>query len=284
MPAQWQPYLSLGTGLLAIPALLRHPSRPLPALALLLTLVALYRLSPWLLTEGDDAGVPPAHAAREAIPLKVIGANLMASAEPSDALVEWVRGEDPDLVVLQEFRPDLPGELPRLLPRLPHAHLLPEGQDWKLCVLSRHPLKRRRRITPPRLLGHYEIALPRGRFELLATHLMPPLSTSKIEDNEVGFREIERLARERRHPLLVVGDLNQAPWSARMRDLVRRARLVDPRRRYGWLPTWSPSFLPVPLLPIDHLLASREFTVRRMERGPRGNSDHHALVWEVELR
>ena len=136
---------------------------------------------------------------------------------------------------------------------------------------------------------------------VLATHWFRPLSRSGASRWGAGDRArsaylAEGLPRSRqagpagrfakylnRQPrdLIVMGDLNSAPWSRVQRAFRAKTGLDN---RMGAVASW-PSFLPWPLrLPIDHVLARGHLVVTKFEAGPRTESDHLPVIAEIGWR
>jgi endonuclease/exonuclease/phosphatase (EEP) superfamily protein YafD len=89
------------------------------------------------------------------------------------------------------------------------------------------------------------------------------------------------LDRETPGDLIVMGDLNSAPWSRVQRAFRAKTGLDN---QAGWATSW-PSFLPWPLrLPIDHVLARGHLVVTKFEAGPRTDSDHFPVIAEIGWR
>jgi endonuclease/exonuclease/phosphatase (EEP) superfamily protein YafD len=94
-------------------------------------------------------------------------------------------------------------------------------------------------------------------------------------------------------PLIIVGDLNTAPWSPEFTHLLRGTGLRDSQLGFGLQPSW-PAFWPdtrgnrhlspwmLPLgLPIDHVLISSGVQVLSRQTGPFVGSDHLPVLAEL---
>jgi len=75
---------------------------------------------------------------------------------------------------------------------------------------------------------------------------------------------------------MLAGDFNTTPWAPGYRELLA-ADLRDGERA---LASW-PAFLPFPVIPIDHVLVSKELRVLSKRRGPPLGSDHYPIVVEL---
>lgn len=64
--------------------------------------------------------------------------------------------------------------------------------------------------------------------------------------------------------------------------LIRETGLQNGARGRGLAPTWPAMFFPM-LIPLDYCLASQEFTVAEVRRGPDIGSEHYPLIVELGL-
>lgn len=83
-------------------------------------------------------------------------------------------------------------------------------------------------------------------------------------------------------PLVVAGDLNATAEHLTLRELKARAGLTDTATGRGWHPTFPADTWYPPLIQIDHVLASSEFTTTGLDTFSVPGTDHRGLM--VQLR
>jgi endonuclease/exonuclease/phosphatase (EEP) superfamily protein YafD len=237
-------------------------------------------------------GRTPAAAAGGGVPLRVLSFNVLAHNLTPDAVFQFVRASDADLVVLVDAKRwrwrQVVSDLGRPYPY--HAPLR-WPQPPPVFVFSRFPivsvdLVADEKTSPraPRSCLLVEIAVGGQRLVIAGVHsTWPGLSASGHHRRQ---RELERLAaivRTIDRPVIVAGDLNCTPWSPRFRDLVGAAGLRNAADGQGYIATWPQWFWPAQI-PIDHVLLKGSLAVLRLRRGPALGSDHYPLIADLCLR
>ncbi len=225
--------------------------------------------------------------------LRILNANIHWDNKSPDLLLRLVTDSKPDVLVLQEVRPNVwHAEIERLIRDYPHV--LPV--DWRrsgTIILSRielHPQADEITNVADRpakiVLG--AITSGNSRIRIAGYHAFLPL-------NESGWRSqnevLARLTREARNggPIIVAGDFNLTPYSKRFARFLDVSRLR--RADLGWL--W-PHTWPTPSgwfyggfvfrgFPIDHVLVSPQLAIVRAVRGPDIGSDHYPLIVDLAV-
>lgn len=205
---------------------------------------------------------------------------------------DWIIARNPDIIALQEVH-DTGIEVQRLLEAAGWRHGMdcPQRDGCGTVLLARQePLTRsddaaRRRL--PSGWGVFE--LDTGiQFAVMSVHLYWPLNrpVSRFPPTlPRQLRQMQTLAQTVRTELgpqrtIVLGDFNATPWSFGLGRLVRASGLTRwSRAQFSWpVPAAMDRLIPVPVLPIDHVLTGDHWQVVSLTRGPDLGSDHFPLT------
>lgn len=127
------------------------------------------------------------------------------------------------------------------------------------------------------------IATVDGRpLSILSIHPLPPVNLRYARDRDATLAAAADWAKNQPHAHLIVGDFNATPWSTAFGDLQAESQLVNSQRGFGQAPTWPTRFVSPCMIPIDHLLHSRDLVTVDRRLGEPHNSDHLPLI--VALR
>lgn len=267
-------YLGAALALVVAFTLLREPRYAL-AMALVSALNASAVL-PWYLDKP---------AAGDGAELRVLVANILSDNDEHEELLALIEAEQPDLVCLMEVSPRWAESLRRLDAKYPHRIVEPRAGNFGIAMYTKHAVVAAAVIDSapldlPTIVATLDIS---GRaVQVVATHPTIPLGKANYEARNMQLDGIARLLQEGHGPRILVGDLNATMWDMKYRSLENRTWLRNVRRGFGVRPSW-PMFLPIALIPIDHILVSDDFGVRDVRTGPRIGSDHLPLVATLVL-
>lgn len=216
--------------------------------------------------------------------LRLASANqLMVNPDP-DGLVAELLGAEPDVLVVQEFTPELQT---RLQGRFPYSIERPAWHSFGGAVYSRFPIVAQRALTLARVeVIQATLDVEGQTLAVWNVHTLPPASAENHADWLVQVESIAALAARETGALVVAGDFNLTRHHQGYRTLT--ASLDDAHRRCGRWTAWTwPNGgvfgIPLPRLRLDHVLlkgAPRCAAIRELSGV---GSDHRPIVVDLTL-
>jgi endonuclease/exonuclease/phosphatase (EEP) superfamily protein YafD len=215
--------------------------------------------------------------------IKLLSANVFYHNHSTGKLLQIVRDESPDVVLLVEYTPEWSAKVDELRKAYPHRLEGPGTGAYGIALFSRFPVD----SIEPFALGmttaiEAHVRTPSGPLTLIGVHLRSPSAPRRAASRN---RQLELLAARLatiKGPVAVMGDFNVTPYSPYYTDFLERTGLTDTRRGRTLSPSW-PAYLPVVGIPIDHCVVSRDFRVVA-HRGLGGfGSDHYPILVELAL-
>ena len=224
---------------------------------------------------------------------KLMQFNVCAPAKDYSRFNRYITQEKPDMIVMEECGENCNANLnqaqvwkqyPYQFKKIPRRH--------RLVVVSKFPL---RIDSTPKLHADPAVALltlslPSQPIQLFVMHSTRPSSGAPYYKNQIAqFKAIGQLASQSRLPFLMAGDLNVSPWNYSFGLLLHDSHLKNTMDGFGFQPSF-PTFVPhvekapiFPVIPIDQVLVSKEFSVLNRHTGPRLQSDHLPVIVELGL-
>ena len=240
-------------------------------------LLATLPLAAWCMVSLSPVSRPQAGTGQA--PLKLISVNLRASNRDLSALLQWLRSEQPQVLVLMELSDHHLAALAPLTADFRDQLLLPGG-PFGIGVWTRLA-QSELGSTELGEAGFPAITLRAGwsghALRLIAAHPVPPLGARLQPLRARQIEDLEALVATEPEATVLAGDLNATPWSADFRRLVSWG--LNPGSHWP-TPTWSPSDgLGWALgLPIDHVLSGSGWHIVDRRIGPPVGSDHRPLL------
>jgi endonuclease/exonuclease/phosphatase (EEP) superfamily protein YafD len=248
--------------------------RMVAALMLAAALLNLLAVAPaWRgLLERNDA--PPQ--------LRVVVFNLSVRNTRTAPVVQYLARVRADVAVLLEVGEQWREPLTSLHAAYPYQLIQASADPFGIALLSAHPCSPCEVIegddaAPPALLGR--LALHDGHLWVAAAHALPPITGAWTRARDGYLLDLGGRLASLQGARLLAGDFNTTPWAPGYRELLAAGLDDGGLVRVSW-----PAFLPFPVIPIDHVLASPELRIVSKQRGPDLGSDHYPLVVDLRAR
>lgn len=231
---------------------------------------------------GSNATATPSPAVLGST-IKLLSANVFFRNHSADALLEIVRRESPDIVLLVEYTPEWSTRAGELRNAYPHRLEGPGTGASGIALFSRFPLD----SVEPVALGsttaiEAHVRTPTGALTLFGVHLRSPTTPRRGAQRN---RQLDLLAEHLATvtgPVAIVGDFNVTPYSPLYTDWLERTQLTDTRRGRTLSPSW-PAFMPIFGIPIDHCVVSKDVAIVAHRGLPSFGSDHYPILAELAL-
>jgi len=239
--------------------------------------------------------------------LTLLSFNILADGGDTPEALDLILAADADIVALQELSLDAANYLQEnLAEEYPYSAL--HGQQWNSYrgqgIFSRYPILEdeywifQEFARKSHGQQRTELDINGQPIVIYNAHPWPPFEWrgglnfhfSSIPDTAHNAAIVRLLALidEETEPVLLVGDLNTSPYYEEFRWMTER--LTDSFREAGVglglsYPACGVGFLPIPLIQIDHVLHSDEFTALDAEfMDGCSVSDHHALLVRLAVQ
>ncbi|GBU13462.1 endonuclease [Enterobacterales bacterium] len=262
---------------------------PLATLIVLLSLACMLYQAWWILPYTPLYPVQVKKSVANGHPrLKIINCNVLMTNRKSVRLLEIVKQQRPDILVLLETDQWWEDQMAPIEADYPHSLKCPLDNLYGMHVYSRLPIfngKIQFLVADGIPSMHFRVELSSGDHVVL--HCLHPMPPSPTEDDESTNRDGELVAvghtaARANYPTIVTGDLNDVAWSRTTRLFMKISGLLDPRRGRGMYNTFHAGF-PFLRWPLDHVFHSKEFTLIDLQRLPPMGSDHFPIMVELAL-
>jgi endonuclease/exonuclease/phosphatase (EEP) superfamily protein YafD len=221
---------------------------------------------------------------------RLLTANVLTSNSSYASLVELLRKEQPDFVVLMEINKRWAEHLDVLEDLYPHQELHPREHNFGIAILSRQPWTKMESMS----FGDIELPWLKAKFkigadtstglplEIIAVHPLPPVSARNADYRNTQLMEISSQV-DLGSARIVTGDFNLTPWSPWFNKVARETQTTDAAHGFGLTRTWEVFPTIIGGLKIDHALVSDEVEVQEFRVGPDIGSDHRPVIVDFSV-
>ncbi|MFG0334736.1 MAG: endonuclease/exonuclease/phosphatase family protein [Maioricimonas sp. JB049] len=227
---------------------------------------------------------PASNIASDAAPLQIIAVNVHVQNRSHSLLQEWIRKQQPDVVIVSELSTAWSAAMHELADLLPHRFERLENGNGGLGLYSRFPLDEAEwhLLGDVNYAGRVRITVTGNPVTLFGIHTYAPFDRWMSVMRDQQFARLTDLVNQTDTPVIVAGDLNATTWSAGLKQMLAATRLRDTRVGFGLQPTWPDTFWPLRIT-IDHCLVSDDIATVNRQVGPAIGSDHFPVVAELRL-
>lgn len=233
-----------------------------------------------------DTGLTDEPPGRVVARLEVLTSNL-EFGNATEGLLAAVRREQPDIVFVQECARACSDALAAKVSRTdyPYRNVVEGDAASGSAILSKYPLSTAPGIKSTLAMPGSVAVVAGHPVNLQLVHPLPPFPGGVADwRRELGL--VRTYAREvRGGPTLVAGDFNATQDHAAFRRILNAGGLRDSATLVGaaHTPSW-PATVRRPLgTQIDHVLVSKDFSVRKARFLDLPDTDHRSLLVEIEL-
>lgn len=223
---------------------------------------------------------------------RIFSQNIYMKNKELDAVVSEVKASDADAALLIEVGDDVYRALVKNLVNEYPFHRYSRTHRTKpgIALFSKYPLldNRDNLKTRDRRLAmlNYQVLYGDQIIDIFGLHLESPRSKDRIvRRNRQLDLVLEYLAAraEDDHPLVVIGDMNTAPWNPKFRQFQHYANLQNTDSYLSIKPSW-PTWLPSALgFPVDHVLVNNSFCDASKQRMGMAGSDHYGFISDLYI-
>ena len=220
--------------------------------------------------------------------VKILISNVLMENRETHRLLELIREEDPDVVLLAEPDGLWIRALEPLAKTYPHSMEEPLGNAYGMALYSKFPLadpEMRYLIEDGVPSIKTDLELPSGqKIRFFGTHPKPPFPGESIDSTERDAELIvtAREVAETSIPAIVAGDLNDVAWSSTTRDFKKVSGMLDPRIGRGFYNSFHAKNWYI-RFPLDHIFITDEFTLVDLRRLRSIGSDHFPVAITLAL-
>jgi endonuclease/exonuclease/phosphatase (EEP) superfamily protein YafD len=222
----------------------------------------------------------------------VMSANLLMINRNTAPIIEQIRAQKPDVLLLQEYTAHWHTALQEAFAKdLPHSICFPREDSFGAAVYSRRPLENK--AGGYLRLGHGDVpqirvvtGLGGRRVALYNVHLLPPRRFDYTKRHRWQFADLLEKLEAEKLPVILGGDFNftpRTPNAARLRSL----GMIDAHCQGGWGrgATWpvNGALRWLPGVRLDQVWLGNGLVCTECRRGTHHGSDHLAVLAKIRF-
>lgn len=214
--------------------------------------------------------------------------NVLTSNNGYNAVLKNINKFKPDVIFLEEVNNEWLKNMSELDKIYPYSIKYPREDNFGVALYSREPFK----TSEIRYFGHFEIPLIvcsiekyNKKLKIIGIHTTPPSNQDYFVNRNEMLSKLADYVKDEKIPTIVIGDLNTALYSPTYKKFIKQSKLINARKNFGIIPSWSPKsrdingikfdrLMKFAMIPIDHVLHSSKIHITHIETGKSIGSDH----------
>tara|TARA_R110001592_G_scaffold27763_14_gene102779 strand:+ start:3472 stop:4446 length:975 start_codon:yes stop_codon:yes gene_type:complete len=227
----------------------------------------------------------PVQAQTSGKTLKIAHYNKWMMQPNQETIVDWIKHEAPDILVIQEPDPKMLEQIKTLVDYPYLVEIVPQN-PFGFILISKYPITEHTIQKTPQyvfnnIYGHVVIDIPdQAPISLYTAHPVPPGNASLSQQRNSDLATLSTIIKNDPHSnIIFMGDFNITPYSPFFKQLLRQTGLHNEYTTLLPPPTWSARYYDyIFQIPIDHILHKGDLQLIDKQRGPSMGSDHHSLI------
>ncbi len=243
--------------------------------------VQIYRYTPFINKTVENSN-------SNADSLHIISFNVLESNKQYGKFINLIKYHKPDLFLVMEVNDVWDKQLEKLEVLYPYQIKSVQNNLYGISLYSSQPFEDGKvqflvKSDIPSIKA--SIKFKNNTIVLYGIHPEPPIYgealTSKPRDYE--FDKIAELVKRDEKPSIVIGDMNDVPWSKNSKKFVRESGLNDPSIGRLFVNSFHTKYF-FTRLPIDQFFVSKHFRVCEYKRLQHIGSDHFPIQVKISIK
>ena len=237
---------------------------------------------PYFKTAGELPSANKDQVKTEHTDFSVIHYNVKENNKKIETVAQGALKSNADIVSMQELKPTsfaIVDPLMRAVYPYSFSDLSVDG--FGLAVYSKYPFAATEVVISnnyPILVG--EIIIQNDTLHFVAATTSTPTSDKDFEKQAKQFKFIAEEVNKIQGPLIVMGDMNAAPWSEHIKELLKATKLKDSRKD---LSSTYPANSPVQVA-IDYIFHSPEIYCESFTTQSGTTSNHLGILGHYQFK
>ena len=220
--------------------------------------------------------------------LRLLVANVYQDNKNASGILQIIRANDPDLILLVETNERWKEALKELQQKYREQVLYTLENTYGMLFFSKYPIEKagvKFLVDDDKPSIHTYIIFPSGKkIRFFGIHPAPPAPhhNAYTTDRDKELMIVAKMTKQQPLPTIVTGDLNDVAWSYTTDLFMNISHLLDPRRGRGMYNTFNAKY-PFLRWPLDHIFCSKHFKLIHLKRLKEFGSDHFPLLIALQL-